>query len=344
MNFSRYKSEYVADHLREAIRQGDLHEPLPSVRTWSGALGVSTGTLQSALKILKREGWIGSRPNKGFYLIGNPPRMPSRSPIVHWLWHDPRGRSTPPPAEILISISQKLAVHGIGFQIERCDETRLKAIHSAGPDPAAILLFANIGLAYQKLFQELNNALMIGLPFPGIRLPYISSDVFPVFRHAVNLLLRRGCERVELLNIIGRRNPESFLRLKEEFQKIREQAPRPFEGGVTWLPTELTEQCRAIQHLASRVRGKQGLVLSSPILPGLLMMVLKDCGLKIPEQVEILPVNCTPSQMVVYPRLNHYPYPIEQIAKTISNAAVHYFETGALPRLEKLIPLSLVYP
>ncbi len=344
MNFSRYKSEHVADHLRTAIERGELVEPLPSLRDWSSVLEVSSGTLQAALKILKREGWIGSRPKKGFYLALKPVRRPQHPPVVRWIWHDPKHRVIPPSSDILIAVSQRLAAHHIGFKVEWCNDSRILAIHKAGAQPHEMLVFPNLSFLHQKSFADFKNVLIIGLPFTGIRLPYISSDVFSAIRHATYMLLRHGCDRVDLVNAIGRRIPESRRRLEEEFQKICANAPRPILGEVVWLPDEQSEQCLAIQKLANRITGKYGLVVNNPLSPALLIMVLANRGLKIPEQVEIVSVNCTASLMVAFPPLPHYPLPLEQFSKTVCKAAIHYFETGALPELRKNIPLTLVSP
>ena len=344
MNFSRCKSEHVADYLRTAIGRGELAEPLPSLREWSSRLEVSSGTLQAALKILKREGWIASRPRKGLYLSRKPAKRPQHPPVVRWIWHDPKHRAIPPSADYLMAVSQRLAACHIGFQLDWCNDSRIQAIYKAGAHAHEMLVFPNLSFLHQRLFADFRNALIIGIPFHGIPLPYISSDVFPAIRHATFLALRHGCERVDLVNAIGRRIPESCQRLEDEFQKICAEAPRPIQGKVVWLPDEISEQCLAIQKVATRIRGRQGLIVNAPVSPGLLIMVLTNQGLKIPEQVEILPVNCTPGQMVVFPRLAHYPFPLEPFSKTVCKASMHYFETGALPELRKNLPLSMVSP
>lgn len=343
-SFSRCKSEHLADHLKTAIRQGHLRDPLPSLREWSTMLDVSGGTLQSALKILKREGWIRSLPKKGYYLARRKSPVPSphlRS--VRWIRHS-AFRRFPRAEDSAADVSQKLNAKGIRFQIEYWDDSHIQTICKTKANPAEMLIFSNVNLTQQRIIQTRNNALLIGLPLPGINLPYISCDVYPAIRHAIHYLLRRGHERIELLNLSGQKVHESISRLEEEFSGIREHSHRHFEGGITLIPNKYTEQCRAIQKLASQFRGRQGIIINLPISPALLMTILQSRGVKIPEQVEILPVNCMPYQLEVYPPLQHYPYPVKQIAGNICKAALHYFETGAVPRLQKLIPLTLVTP
>jgi len=308
-------------------------------------LEVSSGTLQAAIKILKREGLLGSRLRKGFILSHKPvKRPPALPPVVRWIWHDPKHRLSPTSPDILMAVSQRLAACHIHFQLDFCSDSHIQAIFKAGARTNEMLVFPNLTATHQTLFSDFQNALVIGLPFPGIRLPYVSSDVFPAIRHATFLALRHGCERVDLVNALGRRIPESRQRLESEFQKICAEAPHLIDGKVVWLPDDVSEQCLAIQKLANRIRGRHGLVVNRPVSPGLLVMALTNRGLKIPEQVEVFPVNCTPSEMVVFPRLPHYPFPLELFSKTVCKAAMHYFESGALPELRKNIPLTLVAP
>lgn len=62
------KAELLADHLQACIQRGELPNPLPNIRQWSVRLGVSHGTLESALGILKQRGLLESRPRKGIYI------------------------------------------------------------------------------------------------------------------------------------------------------------------------------------------------------------------------------------------------------------------------------------
>ncbi len=341
MNFSRYKSEHVADFLRDAILQGTLTEPLPGLREWSVSLGVSMNTLQSALAILKREGYLYAVPKKGFFLSPNVPAPAAGTPrLVRMIKHSLfQNTST---SDSMVSLSARLAAHQIGFQIEYWSDSRIRTLPQMKSNPGELLMFSGLSLAHQKLIERFKNALLIGLPLPGIHLPYISCDIYPAIRHAIHHLLRHGCERVDILNLSGQKVRESIDRLEQEFRELQQQSHRPFAGGVTLLPNDYTEQCRCLRNLASRVRGRQGLVVNSPINPGFVMMVLQSCGLKVPGQMRILPVNSSLNQLAVYPPLEYYPYPREAMARAVTKAAIHYFEAGALPELRTLIPLSLV--
>ncbi|MBI4024681.1 MAG: hypothetical protein HY360_06840 [Verrucomicrobia bacterium] len=54
----------------------------------------------------------------------------------------------------------------------------------------------------------------------------------------------------------------------------------------------------------------------------------------------VVGMNTTSTAVRVSPLPVHYPYPVQRLAKIVCQAAVHYFERGALPPLRKLILLQ----
>ena len=61
--------EQAAAILREQIRAGELGPRLPSQMRLAEQLGVSPMTVQRALKVLKDEGRIESRPGLGTFVV-----------------------------------------------------------------------------------------------------------------------------------------------------------------------------------------------------------------------------------------------------------------------------------
>ncbi len=338
--FTRYKSEHVADFLRDAIKRGQLAEPLPALREWSSSLGVSPNTLQAALTILKQEGLVYSLPKKGIHLCPRAPaRKHPRPRVVRWIWPSlllHRSES------VFAVLRRRLAAQKIDFQPEYWDAPRMRDLRRSVASSSELLVFSDLRLAYQKALVGFKNVILVGLPLPGIELPYLSCDVYSAIRHAIHHLQRRGHDRIDVLNPSYQKENESILRLEQEFNEIRQGAHRPFKGSVQRLPTEYSELCRAIRGMAARFKGRQGLVVNAPISPGLLIMVFQSCGLRIPEDVEIIPVNAMPHNLVVYPPLEYYPFPMESLSRALVKAAIHYFEAGRVPDLRKLISLSLV--
>jgi hypothetical protein len=102
--------------------------------------------------------------------------------VVRWIYNGQHHKHSPLEAETLAAISQKLAAHHIGFSVEWLNASRIQAVHQAGQRPHEMLGFNALPLKYQKLFSDFQNVLLNGLPTRGIRLPYISVDLFAAVR------------------------------------------------------------------------------------------------------------------------------------------------------------------
>jgi len=339
MNFLRSKSEHLADHLRGSIARGELREPLPNIRTWSGKLGVGIHTLELALKILHHEGVVRIRPRKGIQLgvVRGIVDNSQQARVVRWICY---GRDFPDLSvlmEFFATILQQLQPHEIGFSIEPCDAARLRLIHARGESPHQMLLLTSLPDEFQRLFADFKrSALINGLPVAGVSLPYISIDVFSAIRHAVNELARRGFRKVSLVIKSGTRQP-----VIEHFRRYCADVPRPLRAEVVTMPNELSEQVSAAARFAAKIRERQGVLAIYSIPASVLMTALMTRGVKVHSDVEVIAVN-TPLQAVrVVPLPTYYPYPRLPFAKAICKAALHYFQRGRLPLLRKTIPLEM---
>lgn len=342
MKFLRSRVEQLADHLRECVARGELASPLPSIRDWSAKLGVAHGTLERALKILKRDGLVRAQPRKGIHLtrrtsVRNRLRQP---PQVRWLVYGRRYQDMSSMAEIFAALGQRLSPHGIRLSLELCNSSRLRAIHAEGQLNYQMLVLPSFSKEFQELFATFErSALIVGRPFPGVRLSHISADVPGAIWHAIWMLARRGFSRVSL--VISERSNQP---IDEEFRRICAQPTRPLHGDVIRLPEDLHEQNLAVGHLVSRVTGRHAFICNSPIPTGLLMMAMMKRGLNVPDQVDVVAMNATSSEVRTFPLATCYPYPMERFSKALCQAAVHYFEHGVLPPLHLEIPLRMVVP
>src|SRR5688572_11109358 len=131
MQFLRSTAELLAEHLRGAIERGELVEPLPCIHDWSARLGVSHGTLETALKILKREGLIRTRPRKGVYIArpAGTHRRLQHPPTIRWIYCGRKLKHASNVPEIVGWVMQNLTEHDIRVSLETLDDARLKALH-----------------------------------------------------------------------------------------------------------------------------------------------------------------------------------------------------------------------
>jgi len=342
VNFLRSKAEHLADHLRSCIARGELPATLPPIREWSGRLGVSHGTLEEALRILKRESLVRAQPGKGLRVAAKVARSrpATRMRLVRCIARRANYRDVPAWAEVFGAISQRLESKGIHFSLEFCNSDRLRTIHDEGENPNEMLLFASVPQQWLLRFSDFRRSvLLIGTPAASITLPFISVDMVPALRHAVYLLARHGFDRISLVLNQGARK---FM--EDEFHGACTAVPRPVHGEVVRLPDELYRQIRSAERLAARMKGRHGLITCSPISPALLMTALMRRGFAVPDQIEVVAVTVFAQQLRTVPVPIHYPYPVEKLADQVTRAAVHYFEQGALPPLRKLVPLEMATP
>lgn len=336
------KAELLADHIQACIQRGELPNPLPNIRQWSVRLGVSHGTLESALGILKQRGLLESRPRKGIYIKSRQPRPPPLPQLrqVRWIALGRQFHHLHTAPFVMDAISRRLAEHGIRLSLDICDANRLKALPQQVTAPHEMLLLHSLPQEYVPLFEKFRDrVLMLDLPYSGTTLSYITVDVVSAFRHATYWLVRRGFQRVTLLA-----NASGTYPVERDFAAICAQAPHPVQGDVVRIPDELLEQNAAIVRLANRISPGHGLICNSPVPFGALMMALVQRGLELSGQVEVLAVNTMPVEIRTVPVPRHYPYPLEAFARAVCHAVLRFFERGSLPPIRKMIPLTMVEP
>ena len=342
MNFLRSRAEQLADYLRGCIARGELREPLPNIRAWSAKLGVGLHTLETALRILHREGVVRILPRKGVQLLGasGDSEQPPRARVVRWICYRRDFPDLSPVMDVLTPMADQLRDHDIGFSIEPCDATRLRLIHDRGESPHEMYLLTSLPQPFERMFADFKkSALIIGLPSAGISLPYLSVDVFPAVRHAVHMLARRGFRKVTLVVKSGTSQP-----IAESLHRYCAETHPPMQAEVVIMPMELTDQVAAAGRFAARIRERVGIIAIYSIPASVLMTALMARGVKVPDDVEIVAVNTTLQAVRVFPLPAYYPFPLATFAKAVCKAALHYFERGRLPALRKTIPLEMVSP
>ena len=340
--FLRSRADQLADHLRGSIARGEIVEPLPNIRDWSARLGVGRGTLEQAIKILDREGLLRVQPRRGIQLSSgavSAPRTP-RTRLGRWLFY---GRDFPDLSvlmEIFAAVAERFQFHDIQLSIERCDAARLRAIHAKGENPGEMLMLVSLPVEFARLFADFHrSALVVGVPSPGVRLPYVSIDVDAAFRHAVAMLARRGFTKVVMVIT----EPTRAL-TEAGFEKLCAETEPAVRGELVRMPIELHEQADAARRFAARITGRLGIIAVYSIPATVLISALLQRGIAVPRQVEVVAMNTTRQAVRVVPTPVYYPYPVEAFAKTVARAAMQYFERGRLPPMRKLIPLEVVQP
>jgi DNA-binding LacI/PurR family transcriptional regulator len=347
MKFLRYRSEQLADYLRERIQHGDLVEPLPGTRGWSQELGVSRKTLEQAIAILRRERLIiveprGMRVNNDAIRRAAPHTSHTSPRVVRLLFY---GRDHPELAAELhwiFLLTARLQTRGIQVHVEQCTDVRLHAI--ARQRHRAHELFCLVGLAprHQRLFAESKQAAILhGSPAPGLDLPFVTADQAGAVGHATQMLLRKGLSRLSLMiqRLVAPGIEESIASFRSACAAWPHQ---PVVGQPFLMPVESDEALIAARRFASRITERCGAIVAGPVPVGLVLTALLERRIAVPGQVELAAILPSPAAIQLCPPVHYYPMPQRLMAKTLADVADHYFESGTVPRVRKRLTLELV--
>ena len=113
-------------------------------------------------------------------------------------------------------------------------------------------------------------------------------------------------------------------------------------GIVVRVPLPPESQLAQLRRFAARLRGPTALVVVAPVSVAAVMTTLLGHGVRIPQQAEMLLVQTSPSASLVWPVPGCYEASMEGFVKHITRAAVHFFQTGAVPSVRKTLPMEFV--
>jgi len=351
MNFLKSRAERVAAHIREGILQREWRDPLPNTREWARKLGVSPPTLCAAVAVLKKEGLLHIEKRQGIRL-GRSAEKQNHSREVRTVRHFYYGldyhESIPGLFPWLGPLSAMLQKHAIQLSTEKCSDERLRELCSGHRDRRRpsheLLLPVSIPAKYQRMLAASGRpALHLGYLSASVELPIVVCDFLGSIRHATHVLLRNGFTRLSF--IVGKAHGPGITKTHEVFvSTCREWPHQPIHAEPLLVPMDPDEERIALRRFAERIKTRQGILIQPPLSVGLLVTTLLRRGVAIPDQVQILVVASNPESVCVDPPPIHYPFPTDAFAKTITSAAVHFFETGSLPSVHKPVPMEVVFP
>ncbi len=241
----------------------------------------------------------------------------------------------PPLVELLHS-------KGIELSLERCTHARLKAIGREPLPSHEMLLLSSLPAAHHRYFAHMKgNVLVCGHPSPGSPLSYVTLDDESAIRHAAQSLLRRGFSKISL--IIDKGTPPGVLQIISAFHKTCADWPhQPVLAETLRFELDPDAMRSSARHFAARVKARQGVLVCQPVSVTMVMTALMERNIEIHRDVELIALNTPPNSIHVCPKLVHYPFPLKATVKHYADAAVRFFETGTLPRIQKKLPLEAV--
>lgn len=341
MNYLRNRHEQLASFLREGIGNGTYGTPLPSTRVWARQLGIGRPTLLRALQVLAAEGLI-EISKQGATLVQSKltearPAAPPVTKVVRILSHDALSGQFNLQ---IIRLSEQLQNHGIRLVVESCSFPRLKAIAAQAEQPWELCCLLSIPVAYQKYFiSRKASSLVLGFTKPEIALPFMTPDLNGSIRHATNALLRQGFQRLAMLELTSKTaGVAQCIQTFEETCAAWQAHQVTSQVQLIW--GDFTSMRLEIQRFVRRLTEPCGIVVHAPISLGVLVTSLIQHGIDIPNQVRIMALEHQIGDVQFSVPITHYGNSAEQYSRHILHAALHYFETGALPDIQKVLPMS----
>jgi len=339
MEFLQNRSEQLADFLRKGIHTGELINPLPPSRAWCEKLGVGRPNLLRALQILESEGLLKISA-KGVVLLPVKKKRKDlhSSKTVRWLY--PTGNTV----DFTIHFSalfEQLQLHEIRLSMECCTQERLKSIGAKKTRSHDFFILTRMPLSFQKMFLKFKKpCMLLGLTKPGIPLPYLSPDLGGSTRHAALSLLRRGVKRLVLLNI--RTKAEGPARVEENFRQTCKEWPhQPVQDEVIFVWNDFNSMRAAMRRIVNTIHEPCGFLVCAPVPVSLLVTLLLQKGIPIPQQAEIIAIEHQPETVQFSVPITLYSISRKNYVKPLVQAALHYFETGMVINEQKLLPMTM---
>ncbi len=320
--------EQAAAALRDAIRRGELRDPLPGGHQLSRQLGVSRPTLRVALRRLAAEGLLQVQQGRRSRLAT---RVPSRDtdikPAICIV--SPGSLASPLNQQhpILLEMHVEFAGRGVGWEAVfeprlagARPGRRLEQVVAARPHVCWIL-FAATETMHRWFAARQLPTVVVGSSIPGLSLPSADLDYAGIGWHAGGMFARHGHRQVALL--LPEQPLPGDIASRDHF--LRYFAQRAPEAHL-W-------ECRVPENPAQR-RTTLDRLLSAPRRPtailtlrqGLTLAVLRHAlslGLRIPADLSLVSRDTHPLFDSGFPELTRYSGSARKIAVRAVRIAVH---------------------
>ncbi|HAP39402.1 MAG TPA: hypothetical protein DCQ94_06550 [Nitrospira sp.] len=331
------RAEQLADYLRAQWQRGALQEPLPGSRDWSRKLGVSRSTLDAALKLLAHEKWLEVTGRGVCLRRQQPDGSRRRRPAVKWLLE---GTSQPVAHNYLAvaaMVQNRLRLKGIEVDWEVCSPGRIREI-ARHPVRDRLHILASLRPAFQRLFNDAGQpALVLGEVAAGLNLPFINVDLSGAVRHAVFELLRTGCTRLELVHLAT--PAVGIAKAEQTFTTAVEGWTPRIPSRILCTGLDRPSLLAVMRRLVASQTQCLGCIVVAPVPVGMVVSVLLEHGLRLPQQVKVAAVFHAEDAVNLCPPLLHYPWPGPALAAKISAMAEAYFARGQAPASRTLTPV-----
>jgi DNA-binding transcriptional ArsR family regulator len=297
--------------LRDAIRTGELGDPLPGEHELARRLDISRPSVGAALATLAAEGLIhvrkGCRSRLAVHAQRRRPPLPASVCIVLPSLADEMYQKQD---TIRLELRARFASRGIKWHevayprlFGKWPEKHLPDLLASRPHTCWILRMAPEKT--QRVFADARMpALIIGTCYPGIQLPSVDADFDAVGFHAASTILARGHTRIGLILPPEPRAGDEACRLGFR-RRIEQASPQP-ELTEIHAPEEPGRfRTRLDPVLGARRRPTVLFTMRQPLTLVTMMHVLGS-GLRVPQDISLVSRDSHPLFEAAIPELTRY--------------------------------------
>jgi DNA-binding LacI/PurR family transcriptional regulator len=338
----------TANTLKEWISQGVLGEALPGEMQLKARLGVGRDTLRLALKLLAEEGWVlpAAKGQQRRVQMGRLPQHESalqeQLPVMFLSPFRVEHRQTLLEMEDtqlgLAEQGRSLRFVSPGIFHLKHPERHLERLVRTHP-AAAWILYITSGPMQRWFEQQGLPAFLYELPFPGVKLPYVSTDWGAAAFHAGVQLVRQGHRRIGILEYEERR--PGFV---AEEQGLERALATVGGGQVLVFKDDRTPAAvaRALDAFFSLKERPTALVLTRAAQLLTCYSWLASRGIRVPADLSIVSLPNDSWFSEFHPPVCYYQPDARSMSRLIAQRVLELVATGQVTRKSVLVPMDYV--
>ena len=319
--------EQASMALREAIRKGELRDPLPGGHQLSQRLGISRPSVQAALRRLAAEGIVIIRKGHRCRLARKfAARTSASHPGVCVLCPVSAESMFYGEHPLLLEMHAEFASRGIGWEVlfdpklgGKQPEKRLSRVIAARPNVTWIL-FATPPPIQEWFLKARVPTLVLGSRVPDLGLPSADLNYEAVGWHAAGTVVRHGHNSIALV-LPPVPLPGDYASRKGFLHYAERQAPNL--QVVDWkIPDDPAQRRMTLKRLLSAPTRPTVLISVRPALTIAVVAEVLAHGLRIPEDISIVSRDTHPLLDSAFPYLTRYRSTFKQLAMRMVRIAM----------------------
>lgn len=313
MTNSTHKYICIKNKIKESIKTGSISDKLPGERVLAAELGASYMTVRKAVAELVEEGILHRSSTKGTFVNNKSRNSKSTGNIGFFLDEEIKeGISSPYYSLMFKSLEEEVAKkdYNILFFSDFDDLDPLK--NNKKIDGVIISCFPRIEDRIQTIKKYLPIILLDNIAADK-SIPSVTIDNFNSSSHSVEYLISLGHRRIGFISglmdsdicknrLLGYQNALNRFELKADKELV-------FKGDYSFESGE-----RGGKYFASLPHPPTAIVCANDSMAIGAMKVIRESGLKIPEDISIIGFDDILVASMVFPSLTTNAAPIETMA------------------------------